>query len=120
MADNLPAEARESLERFLKPFVNLLKEFPKDAVDDFIYDDSTLKKIGAASEELDRTSEVLKRGADHFDEAGDLVREAIGIFSGLFEELPRDSADEFLYDRDIHNQVEAAREAVVNLYQMLA
>ena len=120
MADNLPAESRESLERFLKPFVNLLKEFPKNAADDFIYDDSTLKKIGHAVEALTHMTGNLSGGSNPFGDAGELVKESLGIFSRLLEELPKDSSDEFLYDRAIHTQVDVAREAVVNLYQLLA
>jgi hypothetical protein len=43
------------------------------------------------------------------------IKECQSILSALMDEMPLSPEDEFLYDTQIHQQVERAREAVVKL-----
>ena len=45
------------------------------------------------------------------------VKDSLKILTRLMDELPKDPADEFMYDRVIHQLVEEARVTVVNLGQ---
>ena len=120
MSDNISVGARDILERFLKSFVNLLKEFPKNATDEFVYDDSTLKKIGNAADALNNMDGLFEGEANPFGQEGGRVKESVALLSRLLDELPKNAADEFLYDRDIHQQVEEARDTIVKLYELVS
>jgi hypothetical protein len=116
MAEDVSLNATEVVSQSIKTFSNLLKEFPKSAADDFIYDDSTLEKIASAEEALGGMAAFLKGKTSHLSKEDKAVlKGAHDILSKLMAELPRDAADEFLYDRLIHQQVEGARQAIVTL-----
>lgn len=115
-------EKRESgdgstiIQQLFKAFVNLLKEFPRNARQDFIYDDSTLKKISKADQTLKEFVEFNRAQPKAFpDEERLTIKECQSILSALMGEMPLSPEDEFLYDSDIHQRVERAREAVVKL-----
>ena len=50
-------------------------------------------------------------------EENNMVTDALKILGQLLDELPKDPADEFMYDRMIHQLVEQARVTIVNLGQ---
>ena len=121
MSDNISMKATNIFKRSIKTFTNLLKEFPKNAVEDFIYDDSTLKKIEAAGDALTDMTTFFKQEATHFKESErDTVKKALKILSQLMDELPKDSADEFMYDRMIHRMVEESRETITKLNHLFS
>jgi len=102
--------------RSLKTFANLLKEFPKNASDGFIYDESTLKKINRACDALHHVTELIRQKSSSLDEGGThKIDGSQKILAKLLDELPREAADEFLYDRTIHRLVEQSREIITKL-----
>jgi hypothetical protein len=121
MPDNISLDVLEILNQTNKTFSNLLKEFPKNAGDDFIYDESTLEKISHANIALDNITPLADKILNDLGEKNQiLVKDPIKSFSRLMAELPRDPADEFLYDRMVHQLVEAARETVVKLNRLIS
>ena len=120
MSDKISSEAKNIFNRSVKIFANLLKEFPKNAADDFIYDDSTLKKIGDALKALkDMKTFFSKKGSSLGDEEN-TVKDSLKIFSLLMDELPKDPSDEFMYDRVIHHMVEDTRGAISKITQLFS
>ena len=116
MPDKVSSDAKKIIEKTFKTFVNLLKEFPKSASEDFVYDDSTLKKIGNASQTLKELAAFVKAHKSDFPaEERQTVKDFQAILSGLMEEMPLNSEDEFLYDPLIHQKVGDARETIVKL-----
>lgn len=113
MPDNMSSQAEEIVSRSVKAFTNLLKEFPKDAADEFVYDESTLKKIGNAGDVLSEMAALSETGSAP-------LKEPFKKLSQLMKELPKDASDEFLYDRDIHRHVEDAREATAKLNNIIS
>lgn len=113
MPDNISSEAKEIISRSVKAFTNLLKEFPKEEAGDFVYDESTLKKIGNAAD-------ILSEMAALSEASSEPLKESFKKLSQLLDELPKDSSDEFLYDREIHRQVEEARDTIVKLNQIIS
>lgn len=105
MTESNSADTHKKIAQSLKAFANLLKEFPKNPSDDFIYDESTIKKIGAAGDALPVLKEHFKKNR----------ADSIKILDKLMDELPKDASDEFLYDREIHLLVEKSREIVNRL-----
>lgn len=116
MPDNISMDAKNFLDQVIKAFTNLLKEFPRNAAEDFVYDASTLEKIGKAGEILAKMAGFVKQDNSSLGGAEKkAVKESYNILSRLMDELPKDPADEFMYDRTIHRQVEDARESIVTL-----
>ena len=116
MPDNIDAKAKQVFEQFTATFANLLKEFPKNPAEDFIYDESTLKKIGSAANDWANITNLLKKQPASFEEIHRTkLRDSHKTFSQLMEELPRDASDEFLYDPVIHQLVAKARETIEQL-----
>ncbi len=116
MSDNVSSEAKKIIKKTFKTFVNLLKEFPISASEDFVYDDSTLKKIGNAGQILKELVIFINAQPGVFPaEEWQTVKDCQAVLSGLMEEMPLNSEDEFLYDPLIHQKVEDARETVVKL-----
>lgn len=116
MPDKVSSDAKNIIEKTFKTFVNLLKEFPKSASEDFVYDDSTLKKIGNAGQILKELDTIVQAQPSAFPaEERQTLKDCQDILSGLMEEMPLNSEDEFLYDLLIHQKVESAREIVVKL-----
>lgn len=108
MSDTITPDAKQVINQTITAFANLLKEFPKNATDDFIYDASTLRKIENAGKALTKMTTILQRNkASHH------------TLSSLMDELPKNPADEFLYDRAIHKLVEDARETITQLNRLL-
>ena len=102
--------------RSLKTFANLLKEFPKNASDGFIYDESTLKKVNRACDALHHVTELIKQKSSSLGEGGThKIAGSQKILAQFLDELPREAADEFLYDRTIHRLVEQSREIITKL-----
>jgi len=116
MANNLSSEEKLSFNQSIQTFSNLFKEFPKKATEDFIYDESTLKKIGDAEDALNEITSLINQiSKDLEEQLSNEVKQSLKILSQLMEELPKDAADEFLYDRLIHRQVEDSRETIAKL-----
>jgi hypothetical protein len=105
MTENNSPDSNAKVAQALKSFSNLLKEFPKNPSEDFIYDGSTIDKITAAGEALPRLKKHFKKNK------GEMVK----ILDALMEELPKDSSDEFLYDREIHHLVVKSRKIIQKL-----
>ena len=104
------------IQQSIKTFNNLLKEFPKNAADDFIYDDSTINKIGLANESLKLMSKLTASPNNALEQnVLKVVKESIETISKLMKELPESSEDEFLYDRNSHQLVENARGSLTKL-----
>jgi hypothetical protein len=121
MAGRLKLEEKKDVKRLLKVFANLLKEFPKRGTEEFIYDESTLKKIENCRDAMTEMATLLNKkttSLDHTDK--NAVKESLIKLSSLIDELPTDPADEFLYDRSVHKMVEYAREAIANLGHIFA
>ena len=120
MAEKISSRSLVSLEKVFKSFVNLLKEFPKSASNDFIYDESTLKKVALANESLHELSVFLTEKSTAFEEEKKTtIHESLDILGKLMDELPRDSQDQFSYEPEIHQLVEDARETIVKLGALL-
>jgi hypothetical protein len=116
MPDNMDAKAKQIFDQFTTTFANLLKEFPKNPAEDFIYDGSTLKKISHAANAWTDITTLLKQRPDSLEENHRArIDKSFKTFNQLMEELPRDPADEFLYDRVIHQLVVKARETIDQL-----
>lgn len=116
MSDKVSSDAKKVIKKTFKTFVNLLKEFPKSASEDFVYDDSTLKKIGNAGQALKELAVFVKAHKSDFPaEERQTVKDCQTVLSRLMEEMPLNSEDEFLYDPLIHQKVEDARETIVKL-----
>lgn len=121
MAEKISARSLVSVEKVFKAFVNLLKEFPRSASYDFIYDESTLKKIKIAGQSLNELSAYLIEKPQAFK--GDMkitIGESLDTLSKLMNELPRSSQDEFSYEPGIHQLVEAAREVIIKMGALFA
>lgn len=119
MSDNISLEATKIVNQSVKAFTNLLKEFPKNGADNFIYDESTLKKIASAAAALAEMARLVKQKTTSLGEPErDAVKESFATLSRLMAELPRKPADEFLYDRMIHQLVEDARETITKLSRL--
>jgi hypothetical protein len=114
MSGNGAMDIEDFLGEFSKTFRNLLKEFPKRATDDFIYDESTMTKIGKASEALAQLSALSGEKTAALQE-NERIKKCHKILSQLMDELPKDPADEFAYDRTIHQLVEDARQTLADL-----
>jgi len=109
-------DVKAIVEESLRTFTNLLKEFPRQATDEFVYDASTLKKIDRAAAALTQMAGLCTPDSTSIGGAqADIVRESHAVLSRLMSELPRAAADEFLYDRRIHRLVEDARMTLVRL-----
>jgi len=115
MPDNINPDAKRVINRSVNVFKNLLKEFPKNAADDFIYDESTLGKINDAAGVLTEMAALIAKKATAGESEQGIIKKSHKTLTLLMEELPRDPADEFLYDRNIHRQVESARETIEQL-----
>ena len=113
MPDNMSLQAKEIISRSIQAFTNLLKEFPRDAADEFVYDESTLLKIGDVGDVLAEMAKLTKTGSAP-------LKESFKVLSGLMDELPKEASDEFLYDREIHRQVEDARAAIEKLSTIIS
>ena len=113
MPDTISSEAKEIISKSVKAFTNLLKEFPKGAADEFFYDASTLKKIGNVGDVLNEMATLEETGSES-------LKESFKILSQLMDELPKDSSDEFLYDREIHRKVEGARGTIAKLQNIIS
>ena len=121
MSENISLDPKKIVNQSIKTFKNLLKEFPKNATDDFFYDDNTLQKIRDADKTLTEMVTFFNQQSSSLAEAErDTVKDALNKLSLLMEELPKDSADEFLYDRIFHNQVEDAREIILKLSRLFS
>lgn len=120
MSDNISLDAKKIINQSIKTFANLLKEFPKNAAEDFIYDESTLKKIGNVGDALTEMANLVKQKTTSLGETErNALKESHKILSLLMDELPGDPADEFLYDRMIHQQVVDARETIAKLSHII-
>lgn len=118
MSEKISADAINIIKKTFKVFGNLLKEFPRNAADDFIYDENTIEKIKNAQVTLtEMRGFIRKKSASLGKEEKSMVTDALKILGQLLDELPKDPADEFMYDRMIHQMVEQARVAIVNLGQ---
>jgi len=118
MSEKISAEAIKMIKQTFKVFGNLLKEFPRSAADDFIYDENTIEKISHADGILKEMSGFIKKNSASLGkEEKTMIKDSLGILSRLMNELPKDPADEFMYDRVIHQMVEEARVAIVDLGQ---
>jgi hypothetical protein len=116
MSAAISLQPTEEQKRSLKTFANLLKEFPKNPSDGFIYDESTLKKINQACDALHEVTELIRQKSSNLDEDGiNKIAGSQKILAQLMDELPREAADEFLYDSTIHRLVEQAREIITML-----
>jgi hypothetical protein len=116
MVDNKSSDAAKVIKNTFEAFVNLLKEFPRSAGEDFIYDDSTLKKITRGNEALNALISQLKKSKSGFSaDEKRALKEPQSTLSRLMEEMPLSPEDEFLYDSEIHQLVMESREAVVKL-----
>ena len=116
MTDESALKTSAATFQLLKSFGNLLKEFPRQAADDFIYDESTLKKISRATTAMSDIQPYIDcEGESSADADLSAFRGGLVILSRLIVELPKDPADEFVYDREIHQMVEAARGTVGKL-----
>ncbi len=121
MVDKISTDTKKVIGHSIKSFGNLLKEFPKIATDNFVYDDSTLKKIGDASNSLNQWNNQLERIANQLDDkTKDEVKVSLNVLTQLMDELPKNSNDEFWYDRTIHQMVEDARETIYKLDQIIS
>lgn len=121
MSDKVSSDTKKVIEKTFKTFVNLLKEFPISASEDFVYDDSTLKKIGNAGQALKELDTFVQVQPSVFPaEERQTVKDCQVVLSGLMDELPLGPEDEFLYDPLIHQKVEDARETVVKLGSMFS
>ncbi|MCK5058962.1 MAG: hypothetical protein KAT34_20110 [Candidatus Aminicenantes bacterium] len=120
MSDNIHPGAKKIIHQSIKAFTNLLKEFPKNAAENFIYDGSTLEKIENAGKALTEMATLLHHKNNPFGEAEkNTLKESYKILTLLMDELPKDPADEFLYDRTIHHHVENARETIEQLNHII-
>jgi hypothetical protein len=118
MSEKISADATNIIKKTFKVFGNLLKEFPRSATEDFIYDENTIEKISNAEDTLKEMSGFIKKkSASLGKEEKNMVKDSFGILARLMDELPKDPSDEFLYDRVIHQLVEQARVVIVNLGQ---
>ena len=117
MSENGSSHVKDLLGEFSKTFKNLLKEFPKTAVDDFIYDDSTMKKIAKASASMLELYFLFGKKTTAFVDI-ERIKESHAILSQLMDEVPKDPADDFAYDRAIHQMVEDARHTLAELDNM--
>ena len=116
MVDKKTTDSSEIIRNTFGAFVNLLKEFPRSAIEDFIYDESTLKKISKGNDALKALNSAVRDSKSEFStEQLQTIKDCQTILSLLMEEMPLSPEDEFLYDSEIHQQVEKAREAVVKL-----
>ncbi len=116
MSDKIALDAGKIINQSIETFANLLKEFPKNAADSFIYDGSTLKKIGSAAAALSEMTALLERGMPSFTaQDKNMVEESHDILARLMDELPRSPVDEFSYERTIHRRVADARQAIEKL-----
>lgn len=121
MSDKIALDAGKIINHSIETFANLLKEFPKNAADSFVYDESTLKKIGSSGAALAKMAALLKRGKTSFGKIEkSTVEESYNILSRLMDEMPKSPADEFSYDRAIHLQVEEARQAIKKLSHLIS
>jgi len=120
MSDTINPDAKQVINQTVTAFANLLKEFPKNAAEDFVYDESTLRKIGNAGQALTKMTTMLQQDKTSSVETENNSIEAFHhTLSSLLGELPKNPADEFLYDRAIHKQVEDARETVEQLNRLI-
>lgn len=120
MADNISQEKKEIIDQAINTYAKLLKEFPKNAAEDFIYDSSTLAKIGRAGDALNKMASLLKGQQTSPDETGkDTLRDAHDVLSRLMAELPKNPVDDFSYDRAVHQLVEDARETLEKLSRII-
>jgi len=120
MSDTINPDAKQVISQTVKAFANLLKEFPKNATDDFIYDASTLKKIENAGQALTKMTTLLQQNkVSSVETENNSIKASHHTLSSLMDELPKNPADEFLYDRAIHKQVEDARETVAQLNRLI-
>ena len=118
MPEKISADATNIIKKTFKVFGNLLKEFPRSAADDFIYDENTIEKINKAEETLKEMRGFFKKkSASLGKEEKNMVKDSLSILTQLMDELPKDPADEFMYDRMIHELVEQARVTIVNMGQ---
>lgn len=117
MSDKGTVDVKDFLGECSRTFKNLLKEFPRKATDDFIYDESTMTKIGKASEALAELSAMFGEITVSHQES-ERIKESHKILGQLMAELPKDPADDFAYDRFIHQLVEDARLALADLDNM--
>ena len=116
MSAAISLQTTEEQKRSLKTFANLLKEFPKNPLDGFIYDESTLKKINRACDALHDVTELIRQKSSNLGEEGiDKIAGSQKILAQLMDELPREAADEFLYDGTIHQLIEQSREIIGKL-----
>lgn len=121
MSGNISLETSKRLNQVLATFSNLLKEFPKNAIDDFSYDDSTLKKISQAGDSLTETVGFFKKKSTAITKEDKArIKQSLKVLSLLMAELPKNPEDEFSYDRMIHQLVEDARETVAGLAQIFS
>jgi hypothetical protein len=121
MADTINPDMKQVIKQTVNAFANLLKEFPKNAAEDFIYDASTLSKIEDADNAVSEMATLFQQDKTSFGETEtNRLKESYHLLTLLMDELPKDPTDEFLYDRTIHRQVENAREAVEQLSRIIA
>jgi hypothetical protein len=67
------------------------------------YDESTLKKINQACDALHNVTELIRQKSSSRGEDGINIKAGSQkILAELMDELPREAADEFLYDSTIH------------------
>ena len=116
MSAPISLETTEEQKRSLKTFANLLKEFPKNSLDGFIYDESTLKKIKHACGALSDVTKLISQKSSKLGEDGtNKIAGSQKILAQLMDELPRDADDEFSYDSTIHQIIEQSREIIAKL-----
>ncbi|MCK4762134.1 MAG: hypothetical protein KAW12_08045 [Candidatus Aminicenantes bacterium] len=116
MSDNISQDEKKIIKQSINAFTKLLKEFPKNAAGDFIYDGSTLTKIGNAGDALTGMTALLSKEETSLEETEkNMLKESYSVLSRLMAEMPKKSTDDFSYDRAIHQLVEKAREAVKKL-----
>ncbi len=119
MSENNLSENSKKISPSIKTFTNLLKEFPKNAAENFSYDISTLKKIKKAGTALIELTNIVEQNTFSQEKMeGNMEKGALKILSQLLEELPKDSSDEFRYDETIYRKVEAARHSIENLSKL--
>ncbi len=120
MFENISVDAQKLMKRTIKAFTNLLKEFPKNADDNFVYDESTLEKIGTAGVALDGLASLLNRESHYLGEAEKKIISGYHQKLDKFiKELPQDPSDEFSYHPEFHDITEEARETVEKLSQAI-
>lgn len=120
MPGKISLEATKCINHVMATFSNLLKEFPKNATEDFSYDDSTLNKISQSGDALTETISFFKKKSTAITKENKArINKSLKVFSLLMAELPKNPEDEFSYDRMIHQLVEDARETVAELAEII-